>query len=42
MSVASAASECFAFEAAEFSVKAVELKCVCEWELSDVRLLFKL
>jgi len=40
--VVSAATEFFACEAAEFSVKAVELKCVCEWELNDVRPLFKL
>jgi len=40
--VASAATEFFACETAELNVKAVELKCVGEWELNDVRPLFKL
>jgi len=40
--VASAATEFFGCEAAELNVKAVDLKYVCEWELNEVRPLFKL
>jgi len=40
--VAFATTEFFACEAPELNVKAVELKCVCEWELNDVHPPFKL